>query len=391
MQLRVLEAIDAVDASAWDRLAAGAAPFLAHGFLAALEDSGAAGPRFGWLPRHLVLEDGGRLLGAMPLYLKNNSYGEFVFDWAWAEAFEKGGGRYYPKAVCSVPYTPATGPRLLVAPGADAALVRRNLVRGAIDLAGDLGLSSVHWLFPDAGDTDALEAEDLLLRLGVQFHWTNPGYGSFEDFLGALSAKKRKNIRQTRRRVLDAGFRFRIVHGDQASEQDLRLATDFYTETFDRKWGTATLNLAFFREVARNLGRGLVLIFAEHSGRTVAGAILFRNDRALYGRHWGSHVEADGLHFETCYHQGIEYAIREGLRLFEPGAQGEHKISRGFLPTPTWSAHWIADRAFRTAVADFLGRERRAVTDYWRTLNEHLPYRADALPPRPAHVRALED
>lgn len=378
MQLRVLEAIDAVDAAAWDRLAAPATPFLGHGFLAALEHSGAVGPQFGWLPRHLVLENGGALLGAMPLYLKDNSYGEFVFDWAWAEAFEKSGGRYYPKAVCSVPYTPATGPRLLVAPEADPTLVRQSLIRGAIELARELGLSSVHWLFPDVTDTDALEAEGLLLRLGVQFHWTNAGYANFDDFLATLSAKKRKNIRQTRRRVFAAGFRFRVVHGDEASERDLQLATDFYTETFDRKWGTATLNLAFFREVARNLGRGLVLIFAEHSGRTVAGAILFRNERALYGRHWGTQVEADGLHFETCYHQGIEYAIREGLALFEPGAQGEHKISRGFLPTPTWSAHWIADDRFRELIARFLDHETVAMHNYIDELHAHSPFREGA-------------
>lgn len=380
MQLRIHDKLDDIAAADWNALSDGRNPFLLHEFLVALERHGCVGERFGWLPRHLAAYDEGRLVGAVPLYLKDNSYGELVFDWGWADAYQRAGLRYYPKAVVAVPYTPATGARLLLHAETDRDTVGRLLIEGALGLCRELELSSLHWLFTDANDTGRLQAHGLLRRKGVQFHWHNRGYRDFDDFLDTFTADKRKKLKRERRRVAEQGIELRIVHGNEANAEQWRIAHRFYASTFDRKSGIATLSLDFWQEIGRTMGAHIVLVFAYEGGRPVACAINLRGPDALYGRHWGCIEEFHSLHFEACYYQGIEYCIRHGLQLFEPGAQGEHKISRGFVPTATWSAHWIADERFRVAIANFVEREERAVTDYAETLRDHLPYRAGAAP-----------
>ena len=377
MQLRVVDQLDTIPAAQWNALGDGRNPFLMHEFLAALEHHDCVGERFGWLPRHLTVYDGGRLVGAAPLYLKDNSYGELVFDWAWADAYQRAGLRYYPKAVVAVPYTPATGPRLLLHPGADAENTAQMLIDGALELCRELDLSSLHWLFTDARDTARLQACGMLLRQGVQFHWRNRGYRDFEDFLSTFTAEKRKKLKRERRRVIEQGIELRVLHGHEASAEQWEIAHRFYASTFERKSGMATLSLGFFQEIGRTMGNHVVLVFAYAGQHPVACAVNLRGPDALYGRHWGCNEEYHSLHFEACYYQGLEYCIEHGLARFEPGAQGEHKVGRGFEPTSTWSAHWIADERFRTAIADYVQREARAVTDYSATLRDHLPYRGD--------------
>ena len=371
MDLRVLTTIDAVDRDAWNAVAGSDHPFVRHEFLAALEHNGCVGPEWGWLPRHLAAFEEGRLVGAVPLYLKDNSYGEFVFDWSWADAYQRAGLPYYPKAVVAVPYTPATGPRILTADDNVAAA----LVALAQELACEERLSSLHWLFTRDLDTQRLREQGLLMRMGVQFHWHNQGYRDFDDYLDSFNSRKRKKVRRERRYVQQAGIDIRIVHGHQASEHELEVMHDFYRSTFDKKWGHATLNLGFFREIAATMGEQLVLVIAGKGARIVAGAICFRGDDALFGRHWGCCEDYHSLHFEACYYQGIEYCIDHGLRLFEPGAQGEHKISRGFLPTATWSAHWIAHEGFRNIIERFLHQETGAMRDYMDELSARSPFR----------------
>ncbi len=382
MQTQILQSLDAVPAPQWNALARDGNPFLSHAFLSALERHHCVGPRSGWLPRFVVCRDrGGRLLGAAPLYVKTNSYGEFVFDWGWAEAYRRHGLEYYPKLVAAVPYTPATGQRLLLAPGVDGA-VARAIVDHALEEAREQGFSSLHWLFTTEQDMAVLGQAGLLTRLGCQFHWTNRGYRDFEDFLETLTSKKRKNIKRERQSVAKAGLELRLLHGPEISESQWRVFHGFYCDTFRRLGGFPTLTLPFFREIAHTLGERVVLVLALDRGREVAGALSFRSDTSLYGRHWGCLADYDGLHFEACYYQGIDYCIRQGLCRFEPGAQGEHKVSRGFLPTLTQSAHWLAHPAFSAAVADFLDQETPAVWDYARELETHTPYRSG---PRATH------
>lgn len=374
MTVRVHDSIDQIPASDWNRVAATGNPFLQHAFLAALEHHGCVGAEFGWLPQHLAAyDDRNKLVGAAPLYLKDNSYGEFVFDWAWADAYERAGGAYYPKLVSAVPYTPATGPRLL----ADDASVRRELLEAALQHARELRVSSLHWLFPPEAEVELMESAGLMRRTGCQFHWHNRGYRDFDDYLAGFTAQKRKKLKRERRRVAEAGLDIECIHGDQATASQLAVAAEFYRSTFDKKWGVATLNLGFFQEVARTMGEQLVLIMAREQERYVAAAICFRSDDALYGRHWGCNAEYHSLHFELCYYQGIDYCIDNGLRLFEPGAQGEHKVSRGFEPTPTWSTHWIAEPRFAEAIGDFLRREQAGMQHYMDALAEHVPFKRD--------------
>ena len=378
MKVDVLESIDAIPAAEWNALEAGGNPFLRHEFLAALEHHGCVGATFGWHPRHLVLRSAdGRLLGASPLYRKDNSYGEFVFDHAWADALERAGRRYYPKLVCAVPYTPATGPRLLLAPGVDPAAVRTGLIEAACGLAAREGASSLHWLFPTAEEAAALEGAGMLARTDIQYHWHNRGWRDFEDFLGALTASRRKKIRQDRRRALAHGLDLEWIRGDRSSPEQRAAAAHCYRATFDRKWGVATLNRGFFDEIAGTMGRHLHLVLARDEDGYVAAAILFEGGNTLYGRHWGAVASYPGLHFELCYHLGIDYCIEHGLQRFEPGAQGEHKIWRGFVPTLTRSAHWIADPAFRDLLRDHLALEREAVAERLTALRAHVPFRHD--------------
>lgn len=379
MQLRssIIGNIEEVCSDDWNALEGTGQPFLEHAFLAALERHGCVGERWGWHPRHLLLHDEQRLVGAMPQYLKTNAYGELVFDWDWAEAHQRSGLAYYPKLVAAVPYTPASGARLLIAPGVDRTRVARALIDAAISHARGLGLSSLHWLFPHRRDRDALAARGLLIRSGCQFHWHNRGYRDFEHYLSHFTSSKRKNIRRERRRVREAGIEVRRLYGEQLSESQWAAVHRHYASTFNRLGGHATLSLDFFRDISQRLAGQVVIFLARQQGREVASAICLRDGHSLYGRHWGCDARFDKLHFELCYYQGLDYCIGEGLRRFDPGAQGEHKISRGFLPTATWSAHWIADRRLRTAIADFLQREERAMRDYMRTLGEHSPFRRD--------------
>jgi predicted N-acyltransferase len=377
LRLRIVDDIATLDAAAWNALGVAAYPFLRHEFLAALEHEGCLGERYGWLPRHLTLwGDGERLLGAAPLYLKFNSYGEFVFDWAWADAYQRYGQRYYPKLVGASPYTPATGPKLLTHPHAPPQ-TRQLLISAGLELAIQAEVSSLHWLFTTPAETDDLEGSGLLRRVGCQFHWQNRGYRDFDAFLATLSSAKRKNIRKERRRVADAGVTFRLLDGRAATAHDWKVFHTLYESTFHRRGGMPTLSLGFFESIATSMPESVLLIVAEHAAQTVAGAFCLVGQDALYGRHWGCNAFFDKLHFEACYYQGLEYCISHGIGRFEPGAQGEHKVARGFLPTPTLSAHWLAHERFRQAITRHLEHERAGMQEYIEEMHGHSPYRAD--------------
>jgi len=350
--------------------------------LAAMEHQGAVGERFGWLPRHLALRDqGGRLLAAAPCYLKFNSYGEFVFDWAWADAYRRAGRRYYPKLVIASPYTPATGPRILTGPSPRRPELAAALIRGAVQLAEQTEVSGLHWLFSTEEEVGWMRTAGLMPRLGCQFHWSNQGYGSFEQLLATFSAEKRKKVKRERRRVADAGVQIRRVRGDEVSDRKWAIFHRLYEDTFDKRGGIPTLSLGFFREIGRTMGEQVLLIFAEYGGEVVAAAFCLAGARTLYGRHWGCSHDFHSLHFEACYYQGLDHCIEQGLARFEPGAQGEHKISRGFLPTRTWSAHWIADPTFRRPIGAFLDHEIEGMEDYIGEMQGRSPYRRDGAAP----------
>jgi uncharacterized protein len=378
----VQDSLNAVDAHEWNQLGGYDEPFLSHEFLVALERQGCLGKALGWHPCFLLVRDArGTLVGAMPMYVKTNSYGEFVFDWSWASAYERHGLDYYPKLVVSVPYTPITGKRLLIYPAGDAGVIKNKLIEQAIQLAKDYGFTGVHWLFINDDDTQRLQAHGLMLRLGCQYHWHNNNYRDFHDFLASFQAHKRKKVKRERARVAEQGIRLKIVHGNEADDRVWQTVYRFYVDTFGRKWGFPTLTLGFFREIGRTMGERVVLVLAEREGRTVACALNFRSREKLYGRFWGCEQTFHSLHFEACYYQGIEYCIRHGLQCFEPGAQGEHKIGRGFLPTHTWSAHWIADERFRAALEDFCRREQGVIQQEYAKLWSSSPFREDAVPP----------
>lgn len=368
-------ALAEIPADQWDALA-GQAP-LAHAFLSTLEASGCVAPRTGWTPRHASLWEGDTLLAAMPLYLKAHSYGEYVFDWAWADAYQRHGLDYYPKWLAAPPFTPVPGRRIL---GRDEAS-RRALLGQVLALVRHSGASSFHLLFPTAEEAGWLQEAGLALRHGVQFHWHNAGYRSFDDFLGRLTHTKRKKIRQERRKVAEAGVNFRILRGAAITDADWAFFHACYARTYAEHRSTPYLTRGFFIDYGREAGEACVLMIAERGEQQVAASFFLRDADALYGRYWGAIEYIPCLHFEACYYQAIAYAIAEGLSRFEGGAQGEHKLSRGLEPVRTTSAHWIADPRFADAVADFLARERGGVEDYLDELSEHLPFRADASPP----------
>jgi predicted N-acyltransferase len=373
---RVHGALSDIPAAQWDALHDGRNPFVAHAFLAGMEAHGVLRESYGWTPRHLALWHGDELVAAAPGYLKTNSHGEFVFDHAWAHAYARYGQDYFPKLLCAVPYTPVTGPRLLARDDAG----RRALLQAMVAATRAAGLSSAHVNFHLAAE-DMVFGEDWLPRIDVQYHRRNEtGWASFEDFLAAMDHKHRKNIRQERAKVARAGIDFRVVHGDEADEADLAAMHRFYLETFAEYGNTPALTLDFLRHLARAMPRQLVLFFAQRDGANVAGALCLRGGDTLYGRYWGADATADGsrvpgLHFETCYYQGIEYCLREGLARFEPGAQGEHKLARGFLPSLVHSRHWISDPAFAEALAPWCADEARSVRRYAEALSTHSPFR----------------
>ncbi|PZQ81455.1 MAG: GNAT family N-acetyltransferase [Ancylobacter novellus] len=351
-------------------------PFVSHEFLAALEDSGCVARETGWLPQHLVLERAdGTVLGVCPAYLKSHSRGEYVFDQGWAEAYERAGGHYYPKLQVSVPFTPATGPRLLVREGPQADTTRQALAGGLIALAGLRHASSVHATFLTDEDAQALEQEGFLPRTDQQFHWHNRGYADFEGFLGDLASRKRKAIRRERREALAEGISIHWLTGRDLTEEAWDAFFDFYVETGSRKWGRPYLNRRFYSLIGERMADRILLVMAKRAGRWIAGAINFIGPDALYGRHWGAIEHHPFLHFEVCYHQAIDFAIAHGLGTVEAGAQGEHKLARGYLPVTTRSAHYIADADFRAAVASYLTRERAYVAETGEELTELGPFR----------------
>ena len=387
LETRLHDRFEDIPAAQWDALHNGGNPFVYHAFLAGLEQHGALLPQLGWTPRHLALWEGDALIAAAPGYLKTNSHGEFVFDHAWAHAYARYGHDYFPKWLCAVPYTPVTGPRLLARDDAG----RRALLEAMAALARDEGVSSAHVNFH--GDSeDALFDDRWLPRIDVQYHWHNAaGWNDFDGFLAAMDHKRRKNIRRERTGVADAGIGFRVVHGDEASDADLAAMHGFYLRTFADYGNTPTLTLDFLQHLARAMPRQLVLFLAERSlaersdvpaaARTpLAGALCLRGGDTLYGRYWGAADDdggrVPGLHFETCYYQGIEYCLREGLARFEPGAQGEHKLARGFLPALVRSRHWIADPVFAAALAPWCAEEAQAVRRYAAMLASHSPFKA---------------
>lgn len=388
ISVRVLGALGDISAGAWDACAAPEAarggraenPFMTHRFLSALEESGSVGDAAGWSPTHLAAEDdAGALLGVMPLYAKSHSQGEYVFDYGWADAFMRAGGEYYPKLQCAAPFTPVPGRRLLVRPRGSVAAetVELALVQGAAQLAERAGCSSLHLTFCTEGEWRRLGAAGLLLRQDQQFHWENSGFESFDGFLASLSSRKRKQIVKERRAAVSAGVEIVRLTGDALEPEHWDAFWRFYQDTGGRKWGSPYLTRDFFDLIQRDMRDDALLVLCRRDGRWIAGALNFIGRSTLYGRYWGCLEDHPFLHFECCYYQAIDIAIERGLERVEAGAQGAHKLARGYLPRPTYSAHWIAHPGLRDAVARYLEREREAVEEEIAYLSEHSPFRRD--------------
>jgi len=374
-----VNSLGAVDPAAWNAVANPPGlpydPFLTWEFLEAMERSGAATPRTGWKACHILVHDGAdRLRAAMPLWFKSHSRGEFVFDQSWAEAWERAGGAYYPKLLSAVPFTPVTGRRRLVAPGPDTERYKAALLQGALQVATIADASSLHINFIEASEVASLEAAGLLIRTDQQFHWQNAGYGSFDDFLASLSSEKRKNLRKERARAQE-GLTFRHITGGEITEDHLDQFFEFYMDTGSRKWGSPYLTRASFSLLRERMAKDLLFIFAYENDVAVAGAMNLIGSETLYGRYWGCIDQRPMLHFETCYYQAIDFAIARGLKTVEAGAQGGHKLARGYAPVLTHSAHWIAHPGFRDAVADYLQRERAAVDADFDYLKDRTPFK----------------
>ncbi len=373
---RLVAGIGEVPAAAWDACAGDDQPFLSHAFLRALEDSGSASAETGWLPQHLIAEDNaGHIVGCVPMYLKSHSLGEYVFDHGWAQAFARAGGEYYPKLQVAVPFTPVMGPRLLTAPGVDTASVRVALAGALAELVRRFGVSSLHVTFCTAEEAEILRRAGWLIRRGVQYHWHNAGYASFDDFLSALTHERRKAIRRERRGVAEQGVVVETLEGPAITPRHWNEFFHHYTAISDRKWGYPYLTRDCFARLHAAMSRQIVLVLARKDGICIGGAFNLRSRDALYGRNWGGRPEFRFVHFEACYYQAIEYAIRHRLARVEAGAQGEHKVRRGYAPVATWSAHWIAHRGLRRAVAEFLAHETPAIIEEAEELGAHLPFR----------------
>ncbi len=376
IKIKTIKSLHDVSASEWNALAGSQFPFIQHEFLIALENNGAVGKEFGWLTNFFLAYEDDKLVGALPLYIKFNSYGEFVFDWAWADAYQQNNIRYYPKLVTAIPYTPATGPRLLIQDNDQYQVIADKLINAVLSFAEKSQMSSFHCLFTNTKDTNYFAQHPrFMMRLGCQFHWSNNNYKNFFDYLDKLTSKKRKQIKRERRIVKEQGIEFEILNGLTATDEHWDIFHFFYESTFERKSGMPTLSKEFFKEIAKTMPESIVLVFAKYQDEYVASAFNLKGTDTLYGRHWGCSENFDNLHFEACYYQGLEYCIDNGLKHFEPGAQGEHKIARGFMPTETWSAHWIARPQFNQSIKNFLTHETEGMLDYIDELNGHSPFK----------------
>lgn len=385
MQFSIIGSLQEVDINEWNALCMQtqtepAYPFTRYEFLIAMERHQAVGEKYGWFPQYLIAREtnSNKLIAALPMYLKNNSYGELVFDWSWADAYQRSGLEYYPKLVVAIPYTPATGPRILFAAGIDSHEIQQQMIDTATAYAQQIKVSSLHWLFTNSTETQTFkQIHHYHLRLGCQFHWKNNQYTSFDDYLSRLTQSKRKKIKQERRRVREQGIELEVLHGNEMNQQQWDVYYRFYCDTFDRKSGYATFSNEFFKEIAQTMPQNIVVVLAKKNNEYIAGAFNIRGDNTLYGRHWGCVDDFHGLHFEACYYQGLEYCIKHKLEYFEPGAQGEHKISRGFLPTETWSAHWIRDEQFNIAIQRALDHELDGMKDYIQELEQRTPFKLE--------------
>lgn len=375
IEVRLAEGIDQIAAADWDACAGADQPFLSHAFLSAMESSGSASAKTGWLPLHLVAEQQGRVIACAPMYLKSHSYGEYVFDWGWADAYERAGGQYYPKLQVAVPFTPVPGPRLLARPGVE--IGRTALVQGLLSAASQIDCSSMHITFCEEDEWRELGEAGMMQRTGVQYHWHNRGYPSFDAFLASLKSSKRKMIRKERARVQDQGLVIETLTGEALTPDIWDQFYPFYRATVDKRWGGAYLTKSFFREIGALMPERIVLVMARHGSRYVAGALNLLGSDTLFGRNWGCVKDFDFLHFEACYYAAIDFAIERGLARVEAGAQGQHKLQRGYEPVPTYSAHWIRNPTFRKAVERFLDQERSDMAREREHLKGLLPYREE--------------
>ncbi len=384
LSIRIERSFTAISPESWSRLSGasrkGSAlaynPFVSHAFLSSLEESGSATAQTGWMGHHLLLEtDKGELIGALPGYLKNHSQGEYVFDHGWADAFERAGGRYYPKLQCSIPFTPATGPRLLVAEGLQRLPIQHAIAESLKEVVRRLGVSSAHITFVPEDEIGIFEGEDYLHRTDQQFHFINEGYANHEEFLETLASRKRKALRKERRTALEHGIEIDWLTGRDLTERIWDQFFQFYMDTGGRKWGRPYLTRKFYSLIGERMPDDILLVMAKRDGRYIAGAINFIGGDTLYGRHWGCIEDHPFLHFEVCYHQAVDFALAKGLKRVEAGAQGEHKLARGYLPVTTHSAHYVAHAGLRRAIADYLERERDDVEHMNEILTEHSPFR----------------
>ena len=369
--LKIIDDIAQIPPAQWDALT-GSDPMLSHAFFLALQESGCTTPQFGWKAQLLTLWQGAKLVGAMPLFLKMNSFGEHVFDFAWANAYQQHGLRYYPKLLCAVPFTPVTGSRLLAASNE----MRSLLLTQALQYAKDIGVSSLHCLFLNENDVVEAQTQGMMLRQDVQFHWQNPGYRDFDEYLATLSRDKRKRIKQERRKVQDAGLELQCISGEEATPEHWAFFASCYSHTAQLYNSPHQLNADFFQRLGKALPKNTLLVIASREDRPIASALNYKTDQALYGRSWGTFEFHSGLHFEVCYYQAIEYCIAHNIKMFEGGAGGEHKLSRGFLPVTTRSAHWLAHPQFAQAVENYLKQEADAISEYVDELNERSPFKA---------------
>lgn len=373
LSLKIHHQINEINQTDWNRLCGTDYPFLRHEFLQALETTGCVGPEQGWQPLHLTVEQAGEVVAVMPLYMKRHSWGEYVFDWAWADAYQQHGIDYYPKLVTSIPFTPAQGPRL--GHSIDLSILIPVITQGLKELCETTGASGWHTLFPGHELKDAFKDQQLLSRLGSQYHWFNHDFSSFDDFLATFTSRKRKNLRKERTKVQQQGVQLTTLSGHEITDFELQSFYRFYQLTYLKRGRQGYLTPEFFQQLRDQMPEQLVMVMASVDQRPVAAALSLRSSDTLYGRYWGCLEEYDSLHFETCYYQGIEYCIKEGLTRFDPGAQGEHKIQRGFQPVETWSCHWIKDAGFRPAVAHFLNEEEQAMRAQINELTGWLPFR----------------